>query len=170
VIEVLAIAGPAGVGKSSTAFEVSNQLQHAQVPHALIDTDELDRIYPVPSDLGTLTERNLASIWQSFAERGTQRLVLVGVYLHRESELTSVRRATSAEHITLVQLTASDETLRERVGRREIGSATDAQLTRTLRQARELQMDVAADVHVLDTDSGSVEETAARILEITGWP
>jgi 2-phosphoglycerate kinase len=170
VIEVLVIGGPAGVGKSSTAFEVSNQLQHVQVPHALIDTDELDRIYPVPSDLGALTERNLASIWQSFAERGTQRLVLVGVFLHRESELTSVRRATSAEHITLVQLAASDETLRERVGRREIGSAADAQLTRTLRQARELQMDVAADVHVLDTDSESVEETAARILEIAGWP
>jgi hypothetical protein len=170
VIEVLVIAGPAGVGKSSTAFEVSNQLQHARVPHALIDTDELDRIYPVPPDLGTLTERNLTSIWQSFVEHGTQRLLLVGVYLHRESELTAIRRATRAEHITLVRLAASDDTLRERVGRREIGSAADAQLTRTLRQARDLQMDVGAGVHVLDTDSGSVEETAARIIEIAGWP
>ena len=42
--DVLVISGPAGVGKSTTAFEVSLQLQAADVDHVLIDTDELDRI------------------------------------------------------------------------------------------------------------------------------
>lgn len=82
-MEALVVSGPAGVGKSSVAFEVSLQLQAIGAAHALIDTDELDRIYPVPDDLPALTERNLAAVWQGFAERGVQRLILVGVHLDR---------------------------------------------------------------------------------------
>ena len=41
--DILVISGAAGVGKSTTAFEVSHKLQAANVDHVLIDTDELDR-------------------------------------------------------------------------------------------------------------------------------
>lgn len=43
---VLVISCPAGVGKSSVAHEISLQLQAAKIDHALIDTDELDRMFP----------------------------------------------------------------------------------------------------------------------------
>ena len=46
--DVLVISGPGGVGKSTVAFEASQQLQAQGVDHALVDTDELDRIFPVP--------------------------------------------------------------------------------------------------------------------------
>lgn len=61
--DVLLICGAAGVGKSSVAREISLQLERSGVPHALIDTDELDRIYPVPGDLPAVTERNLWAVW-----------------------------------------------------------------------------------------------------------
>ena len=122
------ISGPAAVGKTSVANEVSAQLRAADIAHAVIDTDALDDVYPVPDEQWRLTERNLAAVWQSFRELGTRRLILVGVYMHRESELSWIRRASGVDRLKLVRLSASERTLGERVGRREIGSAHDDQL------------------------------------------
>ena len=166
--DVLVISGPAGVGKSTTAFEVSNQLQAAGVDHVLIDTDELDRIYPVPDDLSDVTERNLAAMWATFAARGARRLILVGVYLDRPSELDWVRRAIPDAAITCVRLAASDATLVDRVARREIGSDRAGQLERTRRQVERLDADWREDLLLVSTDGLAVEETAQRILAI--WP
>ena len=166
--DVLVISGPAGVGKSTTAFEVSHQLQAAGVDHVLIDTDELDRIYPVPDDLADVTERNLAAMWATFAARGARRLILVGVYLDRPTELDWVRRAIPDAAITCVRLAASDATLVDRVDRREIGSDRAGQLERTRRQVAAIDADRREGVTVIVTDSLAVEENARRILAI--WP
>jgi 2-phosphoglycerate kinase len=97
LIEVLVIAGPAAVGKTSVANEVSAQLRAAEIAHAVIDTDALDDVFPVPDEQWRLTERNLVSVWQSFREVGTHRLILTGIYMHRESELSWIRRASGAD-------------------------------------------------------------------------
>jgi Mrp family chromosome partitioning ATPase len=168
VTDVLVISGPAGVGKSTTAFEVSHQLQATGVDHVLIDTDELDRIYPVPDDLSNVTERNLAAMWGTFAARGARRLILVGVYLDRPTELDWVRRAIPDAAITCVRLAASDATLVDRVDRREIGSDRAGQLERTRRQVEAIDADQRRGVTVIVTDDLAVEENARRILAI--WP
>jgi Mrp family chromosome partitioning ATPase len=168
VTDILVISGPAGVGKSTTAFEVSHQLQAAGVDHVLIDTDELDRIYPVPDDLSDVTERNLAAMWRTFAERGACRLILVGVYLDRPSELDWVRRAIPDAAITCVRLAASDATLVDRVDRREIGSDRAGQLERTRRQVAEIDADRRDDLMRVTTDGLAVELIAGQILAI--WP
>jgi adenylylsulfate kinase-like enzyme len=43
-MQLLLITGPAGVGKSTLGWEMSAQLAAAQVAHAVIETDELDRV------------------------------------------------------------------------------------------------------------------------------
>jgi predicted kinase len=169
VIAVLVIAGPAGVGKTSVAHEVSAQLRAADIAHAVIDTDALDDVYPVPDEQWRLTERNLASVWQSFRELGTRRLILVDVYTHRESELSWIRRASGADRLMLVRLSASERTLGERVGRREIGSAHDDQLARTLLQANELAEEAVPRASVIETDERTVPDIAAEIVELLGW-
>lgn len=169
MIELLVIAGPAGVGKTAAANEVSHLLRLGDVAHAVIDTDALDDIYPVPADQWRLSERNLSLVWQGFMERGAHRLILNGVYLHRDEQLEWISRATDPERVTLVRLTASDATLAERVGRREIGSVRDDQLARTLRQARELDAGQPSDAHVIETDGKSVVWVAQRIVEMLGW-
>jgi len=166
--DVLVISGPAGVGKSATAIEISDQLQAADVDHVLIDTDELDRIYPVPDDLADVTERNLASMWRTFAARGARRLILVGVYLDRTSELDWVRRAIPDPTFTCVRLGASDSTLVDRVSRREVGSQRDAQLERTRRQVAALEADRRDEITSIVTDGRSVEDIARQILAL--WP
>lgn len=166
--DVLVISGPAGVGKSSVAFEVSRQLQLAGTAHALIDTDELDHIYPVPDDLPAITERNLAAIWGSFTERGTRRLILVGVYLDRPSELEWIARAVPHARFTLVRLTSSEDTLFERVRLREIGTGMRDQWERTMRQVSSTSDGTRADLHQVHTDGAPVVEIAQRVLAL--WP
>ena len=169
MIDVLVISGPAAVGKTCVASEVSAQLRAADIAHAVIDTDALDDVYPVPDEQWRLTERNLAAVWQSFRELGTPRLILVGVYMHRESELTWIRRASGAERLTLVRLSASERTLGQRVGRREIGSAHDDQLARTLLQSNELAEEALPHAPVIETDERTVPDIAAEIVELLRW-
>jgi len=169
VPEVVLISGPAGVGKSSTAFEMSMQLQVSGVAHALVDTDELDRIFPVPDDLYRLTERNLTAIWQAFRERGACRLIVVGVYVHEPSELAWLGRAIPHARFTMVRLAASIPTLADRIGRREIGSDRAGQLQRARRQLRKLDRERRTNVHVITTDGIDVVDTAAQIIRLAGW-
>ena len=168
MIEVLVIGGAAGSGKSSVAYELSHQLQADGVGHAVVDTDALDMVFPVPHDLPRVTERNLAAVWASFDELGVARLIVTGVYLHRPSEVVSIRRAVPGAAVTLVRLEASEATLRARVQAREIGSARAAQLERTLRQMTELDT-ADPDVTAVRTDSRPVEAVAADIRLIAGW-
>lgn len=167
--EVVLICGPAGVGKSSAAIEVSERLQREGVAHALIDTDELDRIFPVPPDLARVTERNLRSMWQGFHKRDIRRFILVGVWLDRPSELSWIRRAIPHARMTIIRLVASEPTLIGRIRRREIGSGFEAQLGRTRKQLLALEQDPPRDVVILPTDGASIGEIAQEILDHSGW-
>lgn len=167
--EVLLICGPAGVGKSASALEVSERLQSAGVAHALIDTDELDRIFPVPRDLARITERNLAFMWQGFHERGIRRLILVGVWLDRDSELSWIRRAIPDARVTIIRLVASEAALVDRIRRREIGSGLEGQLERTRKQLLTPEQDPPTDSLIVPTDGASIGETAQAIIDHSGW-
>jgi gluconate kinase len=167
--EVVLICGPAGVGKSSAAIEVSERLEREGVAHALIDTDELDRIFPVPQDLARVTERNLAFMWRGFHERGIRRLILVGVVLDRASELSWIRRAVPDARLTIIRLVASEATLVDRIRRREIGSGFEAQLQRTRKQLLALEQDPATEASILATDGATIGGIAERIIDRSGW-
>jgi len=74
--EVILIAGRSGVGKSTTAYEVSRQLAASHVRHALIEGDNLDQAYPAPWRQGIpLAERNLAAMWLNYRELGYSKLI-----------------------------------------------------------------------------------------------
>jgi hypothetical protein len=169
VIEVVLIAGPAGVGKTTVAHEVSLQLRTAGVPHAVIDTDGLDDVFPVAGDQWRLTEHNLANVWSSFRTRGVERLLLTGVYLHRPDELAWITRATGADRAVLVELAAPDAVLRERIDRREIGSGRESQQERTAAQARRLAAERSPVAMLVQTGGRSVPAIAAEIVALLGW-
>jgi len=169
VIEVVVIAGPTGVGKSSTALEVSGQLRRARVAHAVIDTETLDLVYPPPPNHQELAERNLAAVWQSFRDHGAQRLVVAGKHLTRRDELEWVRRATDGERFTLIQLAASDATLRARLRHREMGSGRGGGPELALREVPAPPRDLSPEVRLFETERSSLEETAAHIIAVAGW-
>jgi predicted kinase len=169
VIEIVVIAGPAGVGKTTVANELSVQLRGDGVRHAVVDTDALDDIFPVPEDQWRLTERHLAFVWQSSRELGISRLILTGVYLHDPKELAWITRATTPDRVTLIRLDASEDTLVRRVRGREIGSAYADQLVRTRQQAVDLRTTVDQRAIVSRTDERSVVEIAFEIRSALDW-
>ena len=167
--EVLVLAGPAGVGKSTVAYEIGHRLQARSIGHALVDTDELDRIYPVPADVARITEHHLRVMWHTYAERGIDRLIVVGVYLDRPKETVWLERAIPGAQLTRIRLLASGATLSTRVRGREIGSDHDGQLERTRRQLA-ASLEPEPGVTLLTTDGASVPELADRIIGLWMHP
>ncbi len=171
-MDVLLISGAAGVGKSTVGWEVGRQLARANVSHAIIDSDELDRVHPPPEptfELISLSRRNLEALWRNFKELGHNRLLLVGVMLDLRLNLAWIGEALDHPEITVVRLVASDDTLRSRIEQREIGSDKARQLARTLSQASQLRRQSIEGWIVVETDGRGPVDIAAKILDRARW-
>ncbi len=83
------------------------------------------------------------------------------------SQLRAFEQAVPGAAITLARLTADDSTLRQRVHRREIGSASAWHAQRSLHLAGALAA-VESDV-VIDTTTRSVQDIASRLRAVVEW-
>ncbi|WP_108522455.1 hypothetical protein [Bradyrhizobium algeriense] len=166
-MQLLLITGPAGVGKSTLSWEMSAQLAAAQVAHAVIETDELDRVFPRPNtneldriQPGTIdvSSINLAAIWSTYQ-----------ALMHLSFDKRWILSAIPEARITVVRMLAAEPTLLARLAQREIGSGADEQAQRSLRQARRMASQDAEGIIVLPTDGKRPAELAEIILRKTGW-
>ena len=130
-MQLLLITGPAGVGKSTLSWEMSAQLAATQVAHAVIETDELDRVFPRPNtneldriQPGTIdvSSINLAAIWSTYQALGHTRLIMSGVMMHLNFDKRWILSAIPEARITVVRMMAAEPTLLARLAQREIGS------------------------------------------------
>jgi hypothetical protein len=177
-VEILLVTGPAGVGKSTLCWEMGAQLATARVPHAIIETDELDRVFPRPSgeDLvrlapGTLdiSSINLAAIWSTYRALGHSRLIMSGVVMHPEYDRRWISAAIPDPQITIVRLLAAESTLVARLGQREVGSGREEQVQRALRQARRMAGERTDGLLLVRTDGVTPQELSATLLREVGW-
>ncbi|MGY2032662.1 ATPase [Nocardia gipuzkoensis] len=165
----LFIGGRSGVGKSSVGLEVHAQLSAAGVRHCLIEGDFLDMAYPPTWEHG-LAERNLAGMWTNYRALGYRRMV----YTNTASVLDEVVDqliAAMGDSPTVVGilLTCTEETARQRLSQREIGSALDAHLERSADMAHRLDIGCRPGVHRVVTDGRAIAEIAAEIIRLSGW-
>lgn len=133
----------------------------------MIDTDELDRIYPAPVDdphKTDLARRNLAAVWASLRAAGAPRLILTMVAVSLQDELTNVRQAIPEARIVTARLRASEDDLLGRVGGREVGSGYDYQALRTIEQSRSMARESTGGPLVVDTSGRPVVEVAREVL------
>jgi hypothetical protein len=177
-VEVLLITGPAGIGKSTLCWEIGAQLAAAKVPHAIIETDELDRVFPRPtpeqlaalqpgtSDVSAL---NLAAMWGTYRALGHTRLVMSGVMLDLDSDYRWITSAIPHARMTAVRLVGSEATLMQRLDQREIGSGRDAQARRSLRQLKRISDEAPSEAIVVPTDDKAPAELAQIVLKTAGW-
>ena len=164
--EALFLGGRSGVGKSSVGYEIHARLSAADVRHCLIEGDNLDMAHP-PGEHG-LAERNLATMWANYRALGHRRLIYTNTASVRVvSELTAAMGDDPL--VTAVLLTADDTTARQRLARREIGTALDQHIERSDRAARELEQLSPSWVHRVPTDGRPVADIAAQIIALTGW-
>ncbi len=71
--------------------------------------------------------------------------------------------------MTAVLLTATDTTARERLGKREIGSALIWHVDRSKQVAEELDDATPDWVHRVSTDDRSVTDISQELIGLTGW-
>jgi 2-phosphoglycerate kinase len=169
--EALLIGGRAGVGKTTAGWEVSAQLQAAQIAHAHVDGDIMDQIFPAPPgdpNRSQITEANLGALWRNYAEAGCRRLIYTNTVSVLEPDLIT-RAMGGTARIIAVLLTANDDTARQRLSAREIGSQLDAHLTRSAKMAVYLEATAPAWVHRIPTDGRSAIDVARDIITATGW-
>ncbi|MER6129616.1 hypothetical protein ABT173_45095 [Streptomyces sp. NPDC001795] len=171
--EVLLIGGRAGVGKSTVGWEVSARLRAAEVAHAVIEGDFMGQVHPAPVDdphRAAVTERNLAAVWGNYASLGYRRLI----YTNTVSVLTEAagmfERAMGADvRIVRVLLTATDDTVANRLKGRELGSELERELAVSARKARLLDERAPLDTVRVATDGRGVIDIARDVLAATGW-
>jgi gluconate kinase len=169
--EALLIGGRSGVGKSTVGWEVSAQLRAAQVAHAYVEGDNLDQIHPAPDGdpvRSKITEANLSAIWSNYAALGCRRLIYTNTMSVLEPDL--ITRAMGGDAgIVAVLLTAEDETARQRLGGREIGSQFGPHLQRSTKMATYLETTAPDAVLRIRTDARAVTDIARDVIAAAGW-
>ena len=172
-VPTILITGPVASGKTTVAFEASAQLEASGIAHALVDADELDRIFSAPQGdphKTALTGRNLAAVWQNQAAAGAPRPILAMVAESLERELPWIRAAVPGAEIVVVRLRAPESELLARVRKREVGSRESYHAGRASEQARSMARESDAEgTIVVQTQGRAVVGIAQEILAKCRW-
>lgn len=171
-VRVLVICGASGTGKTSTAFEIGRVLEDLGIGHALIDTDELDRVWPQPEPVEALIDisrRNLSAWWASFSELGVRHLVLCGVMASVTQSERWIAEAVVGARISFVRLSATRNTREERLRRREIGSGFVDEMLSSDRAAADADAHDPPEMLRVATDAKRIDVVAREVLEVVHW-
>ena len=152
------LTGPVGVGKTVVAAELGELLAEDGVCAAVIDLDWLGWLAGVDGGIDELIVRNLDATWPNYEAAGAERAVLARSI--RDRPLVEALRARF--DLTVVRLTASDETVAARLGRRDAGSELAEHLAERGQEADVGQFEVT-------NDGAPVREVAQEVLGRVGW-
>lgn len=170
--DALLVTGTVGTGKTSVAAVVGDLLAAAEVPHAVIDLDELCRGWPAPPDdpfNAELGLRNLAAVAANYRAAGATRLVLAGVIESRHER--DLHQKAVGGVLTVCRLRADLPVLHRRLRERHRTEYSNL-LEWHLNRAGELDsiLDAAAVEDFTVTTTGlSVAEVADAVLHGAEW-
>lgn len=175
-LPVLWLYGPAGVGKTTTAWELFRQLTEGGIPAGYVDIDQLGICYAAPtsdnwapepaSDLGRhrLKIRNLDAVAANLRTAGARCLVVSGVV----DAVGGVDVALLPHAaLTLCRLRCEPAELRQRIAGR--GRPSD-RFDRELRYAEALDRNGLPGVSIDTTGRGVADVVRLVRDNLGGWP
>ena len=109
-LEVLVLHGSPGSGKTTVSRAVAECLRTADAANAVIDLDDLCRVYPYPPR--SFARENLKAIWPNYAAIPHLKLVIPGV-IADEEELRLLRAAVPGAKFAVCELTAPEAVLKD---------------------------------------------------------
>lgn len=162
----LLITGTVGAGKTTTAYAIGDLLRERGLAHAVIDLDELHRLWPAPAGDGFNQQvelANLAAVAANYRNAGAERLVLAGVVLHDRARY---ERALG-EPVVLCRLRPPLDRVDARlIARHEPGEERDWHVARAPELDVLLDDADTADL-AIDVDDDTPGQVAMRVLAAT---
>ncbi len=169
-VPVLVVTGPVGVGKTTVASAVADELERREISHAVFDVDWLAHAWPAPPDdpFNTrLVYRNLTDVCRNAREAGAGRIVLAYV-IEDAAGRDAIAACIPGADLVVVRLTVDPATNVERLRGRE----SEATIAWYLGRAPELEGIMVANGvgdHVVATDGRTPAEVAGEVLRVIGW-
>lgn len=162
---MLVITGSMGAGKTTVMAEASDLLTERGVVHAAIDLDSLGTAYLTSRD--EVEYRNLQCVWNNYAAAGANRLLLAAAVESR-SELEKLKKAVGNGDVLVCRLTATLETMQQRVRVRERGKLQQSFVDRVAELERLLDVARLEDFSVANAGE-SVTTVALDVLRRAKW-
>ena len=165
---MLVITGTMGAGKSTVLAEASDILSLRQIPHAALDLDALGVAY-LPSGDGSdgVMYANLESVCNNYVTRGVTRLLLARA-METRAELELCRGAAAAKNAIVCRLTASMETMQERVKKRELG-IMQGEFVARVKKLNGILDGAGLENFSIVNENRSLSEVARELLVKAGW-
>jgi adenylylsulfate kinase len=164
---LIVITGTMGSGKTTVMAEASDILMARGMMHAAIDLDALSIAHVPGTELTDLVYRNLSSVWTNYAALGIDRLLLAAA-VENCGELNKIRAVLPDAATVICRLTASLQTMEERVSVREPGMLHDTFVARVAELDAILETARLEDFS-LPNDDRRVSEVATELLTRAGW-
>lgn len=156
-----------GAGKTTVLGEASDLLTARGVVHAVIDLDDLAAAGLSDQVCTELTYANLAAVWSNFATAGVTRLLLAEA-VETADELSRIRAAIPDSTVVVCRLTATVETMQQRLRTREPGMLQQTFVARA-RELDEILERARLEDFCVANDDRPVTDVAADVLNLAGW-
>ena len=157
-----------GAGKTAVLGEASDILALRSIAHAAIDLDALGLAH-LPSVVRNddVMYCNLQSVCKNYASVGVRRF-LVARAMENHAELERCRGIVSATNTAVCRLTASIETMQQRVRMRESGVSLRGYVARVAKLNAILDR-VRLEDFAVTSENRSLTEIAQEMLVKAGW-
>lgn len=167
MVDVLALHGSPGAGKSTLARALALALAQSNIPWGVIDMDELSLIHPYPGR--SFPRENLRAIWPNYVAAVPDIRLIIPMVFADEQEVELLREVLPGAELIICELTAPIHILKQRVTQREPTEEMAVGLRRWV-DVYHARSDHERIRHFqVKTHPATVEESVRTILQLADW-
>lgn len=164
------LTGTVGAGKTALATDIGEVLTGEALSPAVIDLDWLGWFTQrggSSADIEDLIRENLAAIWPNFRTRGATHVVMSRL-VREPQQIAGYRQALGDVDLIVVRVTASAETIRDRLSRRDTGSILEEHLTEARKMSVLLDGSQGGDFSIAN-EGRPIRDVTTELLDKLGW-